>query len=790
VLRLLGALFAAALLLILAAFAGWLYLRTSLPQVRGELRLAGPHHEIQIVRDRYAVPHIYAQSAHDAYFALGVVHAQDRLWQMELQRRIGAGRLSELFGPEALGTDRFMRTLSLYHYAERALEHLDIETRENIEAYVAGINAYLTTRSGPLPPEFLYFRHTPEPWQAADVLVWAKILAWDLSGNWGDEILRARLIARLSEEQLEQLWPPYPEDAPIKLPDFDLSALDWDALAAAFPSPSPPGLGSNAWVLAGERTQSGLPLLANDPHLGLMAPPHFYITHLVTPEFEVIGATLPGTPAVLLGHNTHIAWGFTNAGPDVQDLVVERLDPEDANRYETPEGFETFTTRRELIRVQGGDDVEITVRESRHGPIISDVSPAAAAAAAAVTGERYAVALRWTALVEDDLTVQAILKLPYARDWESFTAALRDFHVPQQNVFYADTQGNIGYYAPGRIPLRAAGDGRMPVPGWTDEYAWEGYIPFEELPHALNPAGGVLMSANHKIVPDAYPHFLSFDWAEPYRAERIEALLAELARHTLDSTARIQRDQLSLMAQEFLPILLEAAVQREQERAAHALLATWDGTMDKDRPEPLIFHAWYREFVRAIFADELGELFADYWGFRPLAVRGVLQEHPEWCNDVRTPAQESCAFQATAAFERAMGSLREAFGSNISRWRWGDAHQARFRHTPFTRTPLERLFDLAVPNGGDAFTVNAARFNIAREPPFEQTSGPALRAIYDLSDLSRSRFILPTGQSGNPLSPHYRDQLRRWQQGEYLPLILERSEAERGALGTLRLVPR
>jgi penicillin amidase len=300
----------------------------------------------------------------------------------------------------------------------------------------------------------------------------------------------------------------------------------------------------------------------------------------------------------------------------------------------------------------------------------------------------------------------------------------------------------------------------------------------------------VLISANHKIVPDEYPHFLTFAWAEPYRAERIEALLGQLERHTLDSTARIQRDRLSLMAQEFLPVLLEVAPQREQERAAHARLAGWDGTMDEDRPEPLVFHAWYREFVRAVFVDELGELFADYWGFRPLAVRGVLQEHPEWCNDVRTPAQESCAFQTAVAFERAITHLSEAFGSDVARWRWGDAHQARFRHTPFTRTPLERFFDLAVPNGGDAFTVNAARFNIAREPPFEQTSGPALRAIYDLSDLSRSRFILPTGQSGNPLSPHYRDQLRRWQRGEYLPLIVDRREAERGAVGTLRLIPR
>jgi len=603
-LRLLRALFWLLLALALLAVAGALYLRTSLPQLRGELTLAGLSAPVEVLRDRHAIPHIYAQSAEDAYFALGFVHAQDRLWQMEFQRRVAAGRLAEVVGEAALELHLPLRTLSVYHYAERVFDNLGPQAQGVLLAYADGVNAYLRTRRGLLPVEFLVLRHQPEPWRPADSLAWLTMMAWDLGGNWDDELLRARLSLSLTDEQLAALWPPYPGEAPIALPDFRAlyRKLPLDALWAASPKPLPPGAGSNNWVIDGSRSVTGQPLLANDPHLGLQAPSLWYLAHLSAPGLNVIGATLPGLPLVILGRTDRIAWGFTNTGPDVQDLFIERLDSEDPSRYQTPDGFEPFTIRREVIRVRGGDEVVLNVRKSRHGPVISDV----VGRAAEVAGADYALALAWTALREDNLTFQAGVNLNRARNWEEFVAALRDFHAPQQSIVIADIEGNIGLYAPGLVPIRAAGDGRMPVPGWSGEYDWVGFVPFEALPHTFNPEVGVIMTANHKIVPDDYPYFLTHDWAEPYRAERITELLAQLQHHSLESFARIQADQRSLMAVEFLPRLLAARSDSALGRQAIARLIAWDGAMAKDRAEPLIFAAWYREFTRLVYQDELG----------------------------------------------------------------------------------------------------------------------------------------------------------------------------------------
>ncbi len=792
-LRVLRVLLILLLLFVVAAIAAFIYLRTSLPQVRGSLVVPGISQSVEIVRDRHGIPHIFAASKEDAYFALGFAHAQDRLWQMEFQRRVGAGRLAEVVGQAALGTDRFLRTLSVYHYAERAFEALSADTQQGIQAYVAGVNAHLTTRRGPLPPEFLFFRHTPELFQPADVLVWGKMMAWDLGGNWDDEVLRARLLQRLSAAQIADLWPAYPADAPIILPDFadHYRQLDLDGLWTSSLRPLPPESGSNNWVVSGERSISGAPLLANDPHLGLGTPSLWYFAHLNAPGFKVIGATLPGTPSVLLGRNDRIAWGFTNTGPDVQDLFIEQLNPDNALEYLTPDGYQSFTLREEVIRVKGGEDVQLTVRESRHGPIISDVS-SNAADAARLSGASHVLAFRWSALDADDTTIQAISNLASATNWETFTEALRDYVVPQQNIVYADIDGNIGYYAPGRIPIRASGDGSIPVPGWDDEYAWLDYIPFEELPHAFNPESGVIMTANHKVVPDDYPHFITHDWAEPYRAKRIDQLLGRINKHSVASFQSIQMDQFSLMAAEFLPYLLNLRAETALERSAQAQLLAWDGLMDKDQAAPLIFAAWYRELGRLIYADELGDFFADYYGFRPMFKRNVLQgtSTANWCNDIRTSAVESCEFLMERAFRTALDGLSQSYGSDVSRWRWGEAHVAYFDHSVFSNTPLAALFDLRIPNGGDPFTINAARFQIAAtSKPFRQTNGPGYRAVYDLSNLDNSEFIHTTGQSGNPLSMRYRNFVGLWRDGSYLPMTTDRVEIERGRIGTLTLNP-
>ena len=513
----------------------------SLPSYEGVETVPGLDAPVEIVRDAHAIPHIYAQSPEDGAFAMGYVHAQDRLWQLEMQRRTGQARLSEVVGEAAVETDRFLRTLGLYRVAERNFERLDSDVRAFYEAYAAGVNAWLATRSGLLPLEFQLLGHEPEPWRPADSLVWLKMMAWDLSDNYRDELMRARLADRMDRAQLQDLWAQHPDDPPpgphAGAPAFQPAGIDFAALGEAAPAERASGLGSNAWVVAGQRTESGMPLLANDPHLGLEVPSVWYLAHISVPEFEIVGATLPGVPVPVLGRNRNLAWGFTNAGSDVQDLFIERIDPEDPARYLTPEGSLPFTVRTETIQVRGGDPVELTIRETRHGPVISDLLDEDAEFLEA----GHVLAFSWTALDEDDLSAQAVVRATTAADGEGFVEALRDLAVPQQNIVFADRDGNIGYVVPGRVPVRASGQGHMPVPGWTGAHDWVDRVPYEALPRASNPASGRIVTANNRMVPPDYPHYLTDDWTAPYRAQRIEALLDARPRHDVEASRRSSR---------------------------------------------------------------------------------------------------------------------------------------------------------------------------------------------------------------------------------------------------------
>ncbi|HKI58881.1 MAG TPA: penicillin acylase family protein [Trueperaceae bacterium] len=783
-------------LVVLVAAGGWLYLRTSLPQTRGTATLEGLKQPVDIVRDANDIPHIFAKDVPDALFALGYVHAQDRLWQMDFQRRVGSGTLSEVLGKATVSTDEFLRTLGVYRASRQALDHLDAETRTRLDAYVAGINAYIDHHKGAWPPEYVVLGVKPQHFTAADVIVWAKMMSWDLSGNWSTELLRARLIARLEPKDpaqlVDTLWPAYPSDGPVVLPDFRAlyRSLPLDALAAVAPPPAPPGLGSNDWVVAGSHTASGKPLLANDPHLELDAPSLWYLAQISAPGWNVIGGTLPGTPAVLLGRNERIAWGFTNTGPDTQDLFIEKVDPNDDSRYITPDGSAPFQTRREVIHVKGGDDVVLNVRSTRHGPVISDVA-GDAAAVAKQSGSGYVLAMQWTALEPDDTTIQAAMEMNTAQNWSQFRTALQDFVTPEQNIVYADVDGNIGYYAPGRIPVRKQGNGSVPEPGWTGAYDWVGTVPFDALPHTFNPASGRVVTANNKVVPDGYPYYLTRDWTVPYRAERIGSLLDGAPKATVGTMEQIQADQTSRFAQAFLPTLRAIEPPSELAAAARAQLVNWDGDMTQQGSAPLVFAAWYRAFSRRVYADEMGELFDAYLGFHPRFLLHVLHSDQSWCDDVTTPGIETCDVQATRALQDAVTELAKSQGKDPSRWRWGKVHRAYSAHQVFTDTPLARFFDLSVPNGGGAFTVDVGRYDMADAAhPYRQIVGPGYRAVYDLSKPDASRFIQTTGQSGNPLSKHYGDFQRIWRDVRYLPMSMRRTDAERGRVGTLTLTPR
>ena len=781
----------AALLVILSAGA-YLYLRQSLPRTEGEIRLSGLGGPVEVLRDRYGIPHIFAASLEDANFALGFVHAQDRLWQMEMSRRIAAGRLSEIVGAGGLETDRFLRTLGVRRAAEANLRALDADAMKLLQAYAAGVNAFLAT--GPvLPPEFWIADARPEPWTPADSVSWTKMMAWDLGGNWRNELLRMRLAKTLPLARIHEILPPYPGDKPPMIADLKelYGTMDRDAVRLAQFAPDSEGLGSNNWVVSGARSASGKPLLANDPHLGLSAPPVWYFAHLSAPGMNVIGATLPGVPGVVLGRTDRIAWGFTNTGPDVQDLYIEKLDA--SGGYLAPAGPQAFQVFEETLRVKGGESEQLRVRVSRHGPVISDVLRPAQEAAP----RGHVLALAWTALAENDRSVQAGLRLSAARDWDGFLAAARDLQAPQQNVVYADVEGNIGFVAAGRVPHRFPGNdlkGMAPAPGWQEKYDWAGSIPFEQLPRSFNPESGAIVTANHRITPPGYPHFITHDWDLPYRADRIQQLLDATPRHTPQSFARIQADVVSLAMRELLPKLLATRPRSEEARQALALLAKWDGAMAADRAEPLIAWAWWRELARAVYADELGDAFRQNWLARAVFLGNVLSGDPaqaRWCDDVRTPAIETCEEALALSLEAALADLSKRYGGNPARWRWGEAHAARHEHRPFGRHALlSKLFDFSVPSPGDTYTVNVGRNLMSNDDqPYANRHAASLRAIYDLGDLENSLYIHSGGQSGNILSEHYEAFSRAWAKNEYIPMRASRKTLEAEPHQLLRLVP-
>ncbi len=838
------------LLAALVVLGGYLYLRRSLPQMNGTAAVAGLTAPIDIVRDADAIPHIFAANKADALFGLGYVHAQDRLWQMELQRRIGFGRLSEVLGAAALPQDRFLRTVGFGRAARSAWASTPGWAKQQIDAYVAGINAFLATHHGSaLPPEFTLLRFEPEPWTGADVIVWVKMMAWDLSANYSFELLRHDLAGKVGAERMAQLMPPYatnglsivadqpdgestgssashrmgrlgpdPTGATNATPTHltfatqTTKATYLDALTRSLSSGDPDinrvllgasrseGLGSNNWVVDGTLTATGKPLLANDPHLSARLPSTWYLAHVSGGDFEIIGATLPGAPAVALGRNKFIAWGATNVAADVEDLYRERLD-ESGTHAEFAGAQEPITVVRETIVVKGAPPLALNVRITRHGPLISDAINANNAESKTVpkAPPLEPLAFRWTALDADDATVPAFLKLNEARNWTEFTASLRDFVSPSQNFVYGDVEGHIGYYAPGRIPMRASGDGSMPVEGWAGAAEWTGWIPFEDLPHTFDPPEHFIVTANHRPAGPGYRHLVGLEWPEPYRAQRIIDLIRQEhdanRQLTPDAFARIQADTVSLHARALLPLLVaHARAESGSEQQAIAALNAWNMDATAASPAAAIFGAWFHHLTPALVRDDLGPVlsgrYEERFSYVTRFITHTLQTNDAaWCDDTTTPAHESCDDAVTGALRSALADLTARMGSDMSRWRWDAVHRAVFPHQGLDAVAaLRPILSRSVPNGGDWSTVNVAP--AAADAPYEQHSLPGYREIIDLSPANDSRFLDAVGQSGHFLSTHYDDFLGDWRAVRHKKMRMDRAQVDAGALGRLQLQPR
>ena len=805
------------LLTLCGVLAVYMLASFSMPKFSGTERMDGTDARIEVVRDAHGIPRIFAKTPHDAWFALGYVHAMDRLWQMDVSRRLVQGRLSERFGTRALPTDRLMRALDLDGHAERSLEVLSSASRAILASYAEGVTARIrqneTEGYGRGAPEFYIFGGDIDDWTPTDSLSILKGMAFQISrGALAKEVKRGRFVLGLEPRQVHDLFPDYPGQgvgalpivkagiaAPDILPEdtlFALGNMTDERVAGA----------SNAWAVDGRHTASRAPLLASDPHLPLSAPGIWHPVQISGPGIELIGAGLPGLPAIVIGRNDRIAWGITAAEIDDLDVFIEQVDPEDPERYRSPDGWQAFDSRTETIRVRSSAPVEMTLRRTRHGPVL----PITVAGLAAVTPRDHVPALAWSALADDDTSFDALVALNGSGTVSEALRAAEGYVAPALNLVVADAT-TVGMGLAGRVPLRRLTSriqGRLPSPGWNDDHDWVGWIESSSLPRTINPASGAVANANNRIGNAEFPRHLSFDWGAPYRLNRIIKQLSTRETHSVESFRALQMDSVSEMARAIAPLIGEDLWNSGNAPDAHTLreealsrIREWNGEMSERGPEGLIFTAWLDALVGLVTGDELGPLAEYYQGSRPLFLERVyrdIDDAERWCDDIDTSPTESCREMAGRALDQALETLEERYGRDIDDWRWGEAHRALHKHRTLgdigttiagIDVSLGPFVNIVQETSGGDYTLNRGAVSHTGPDPYANVHAAGLRAVFDLADLNRSMFVVSTGASGHPLSEYYRNLAPLWRRGDLVPMSTDRETVESGALGTLVLMP-
>ncbi len=802
------------LVVALASVTVW-FVRRPWPEVSGTLKAAGLSAPVEIIRDRWGMPNIYAQNEHDLFFGQGYVHAQDRLWQMEMNRRLASGTLSEVLGESSLTTDKFIRTVGLRRIAEQSLPLLDADSRMFLDAYAAGVNAFVDTHRDRLPLEFTLFGFSPEPWTPVDSLVWGNLMAIYGSHNLTIELLRGQLYAKSGAEVASKFFPPYAKDTPFILSEADNGQATSDfqvvppaglgsyqpAPNDAYEMPSGPLAGmsvppaSNSWAVSGEKSETGLPILANDPHMAFLV--NFYENGLHGGRFDVVGYTFPGVPLTLIGHNRKIAWGITIFNPDVQDGYLEKLDDnQNPTQYEFQGQWKKVEVLTETIRVKGQAPIEKKVFSTHHGPLIN-IDNLWMGYGKMIVPEDRPLALRWS-LQEGSVTFRAIVEMNQAENWDEFRSALQYWDTVGQNFLYADVDGNIGFQVAARLPIRASRQqGVLPSVGWTGENEWQGFVPFEQLPHALNPDSNMFVTANNKVIADDYPVFMSYEDEPGYRAKRITDLLTQKSKLSVKDMQTMQADTYSVLAEELRPYVV--AIQPADERQAQAIerLKAWDLRYSTDSVGASIFEAWYVFLLKNTNGKRYGENFLnsieylEYVKHGSMVIESMADANNAWFDDESTAQRETRDEIIRRSLSDALTWLSERYGSDQSRWQWGTMHTATFTHFPLSSSgiaPIEKLVNSApLPAAGSQFSVSAYAYHISR--PFDISYGVKLRMIADVSDWDKTQSLLVPGASGHIFHPHRQDQLPIWQKVEYRTVPFSREAVEAGAETTLTLTP-
>jgi penicillin G amidase len=840
------------LILVVIAVGGFVFFndttRGPLPQTSGNLTVPGLTAQVEVLRDAYGVPHIYGSNLYDLFFAQGYTQAQDRWWQMEFWRHTAGGQIQELTGKteSLMGTDVFIRTVGWRRSAERDFASLDEETRALLQAFADGVNAYTSSRS----PDDLAFEYRIlgvtgvniqiEPWTPIDSLAWGKVMAWNLTDSYDRELTRESLLEAVGPEMTTAFAPPWPygerptilqpEDLPLTAASLTVSndgvagrpmggtgdlTLAGGVTAGeeltAVGLTSGVGIGSNNWVATGTMTETGLPLLANDPHLGIMMPSIWYEIGLhclpLTEDcpLEVVGFALSASPGVVIGHNANIAWGVTNVGADVQDLYRIKVNPENPFQYEWNGEWRDMTVHDATLNFGDGETpVNFQVRETHLGPIINDNRRDPETGELLGFNNEDPLALRWTGF-ETGTLFQSVLRLNFASDWESFRDALTLWDIPSQNFVYADVQGNIGYQTPGRMPIRAADhDGLTPVDGSTDAYEWRGYIPFDNLPRIYNPARQYIVTANQAVVPQEYynqlaetlgedaNYQLSYDWSYGFRGQRINDMLQQLAPNSVEDYRQIQGDNLNLAAQLIVPYLSPLTFDDANLSSARDWLASWDYQNNMSSGQAALFEQFAVRLLANTFGDQLpDDVRATYHQMHSLI---ELMEQPDnpWWDDTATDPEEFRDDILTRSFREGYEAAVTSLGANRDEWTWGKLHTATFVSNPLGASGIDLIENMVnrgpVETSGGGEIVNATGWS-AERGDFTVGAVPSMRMIIDVSNFDNSRTIHTTGQSGHPFSPHYGDMIDMWRNIENKPMLFSREAVEQGAADRLILNP-
>jgi penicillin amidase len=786
----------------------------SLPDYSATYDLADIDAAVEIVRDTNNVPHIFGQNDRDVYFSLGFVHAQDRLWQMTMLRRTAQGRLSELFGERTIDIDEFIRRLDLYTLAQSSYNFQTDETKQALNAYAKGVNAWLRTVNeqalGRGAPEFFLFSKNIAPWRPADSLAVMRLMALQLDSNLRNEVLRAQVSLIIGANLTKDIMPDAPGKGALSLPEFaqlfpgskmqsQIANNNYDPLDPIRPAAM--GGASNAWAVSAKRAAANAPLMATDPHLGLTAPSIWMLARMEFENGGIIGATIPGIPTILAGRSRNLAWGVTSSYMDNLDVYIEKLNPDNPEEYLTVDGYKPFKTKSVIINVKDGIGRTIKLRYTQNGPVI----PAKHYSLGSITPEGHVTSLRWAALESNDISMSAAIELMHAKSIFQARKAARKFTAPSQNLILAD-KNSIALQTIGKMPKRRpnhTSSGRIPSQGWLKRNQWDGYFDFIENPYVLNPASGIVANTNNKLTDAEFPNHVSYLWGDTQRIKRLTKLLNNRAVHTRESFIEAQNDMVSYTARSLLPLIAKelwfsgvkaaAGTPEHLRQSALELLAGWNGEMDPHLPEPLIYAAWLRNLQHRLASDELGPLIDKFPRPDPVYIERVYRDiegAAQWCDIRPSTRKETCADIARISLDDALLELSEKYGREIDNWRWGQAHQAYQDHEVLGKIPLLGWFaNIRQETGGGDNTLQRARTSGTGDEPYANVHAAGFRAVVDFADPDSSLFIISTGQSGHPFSKHYDDLAQLWRRGEYIPMSLDPELARGGAIGVTVLQP-